>query len=726
MKIIRFLFRRPVVLLTAVCILSLVIIDRAGYFSRPPKGDPAYFASAEQVLVEGTVLSPPQAKNTRFLAEIGVTRVNNSEARGTLLLTYGNPGGKLATGDTVRFKARIRRPQAGKNPGVFDYSSYLARRGIYATASVKQLERTGHKDPNFLYRAALALSSDISAKIRASLPEREADVLAKMLIGGNSAISREDRDKFSNAGVMHILVVSGLNVAYIAAFFWFIFRLAGIPHNLTGLMTLPFILLYVLATGGNPPVVRAGVMAAFVILSLALARAPEIPQSLCLAALAILAVNPQALFTPSFQLSFAATLGIVFLYKPLMAPFSGLPTAARWLLATAAVTVAAQLAVSPLLAYYFNKLSVIGLLSNIVIVPLAGVITITGLALYLSFYALPFASPLAAEVNYRLVHLVLALVDRFSAFKFSTVSVPSPSFTALAAYYSAILAVLAWPVMKRAARISAVAAVCVLTAAAFYTEMPAGKVFVTFLDVGESDCAHIAFPDGSNWLIDCGSGVYEGFDAGERIISPYLISKGISEIDNIVITHPHFEHFSGAAAVLKAFKVNEVSLNEDISGEREFTELLALAKEKDIPVRRLKAGGRFVLGGAEISVLSPSALSDSAEDNSLVLLLKRGAQGILFTGDIGREAENRAAAALKGAEITAVQLPRHGKSKDSSRLLSVLRPEYAIISSRAEVNPVRNGSWRGKFLSTGRDGAVTIELSGDEARVITHLSRERN
>ena len=725
--ILEFIKHRPFIFITLLYAAILIILDYTGFFSSPPKNNIGHYISNEPALIEGRLISPPEQKTNRIVIELETKKVNGAEASGRLLLTIRaseeNSECSLVPGDIIRFRAKLKKPLHSQNPGGFDYAQYLQRRNIYAIASaaLNAVKKTGHEKPGVFSRIARAASNDISRKIRANIPEREADVLGKMLIGDRTAISQEDREKFTNAGVMHILVVSGLNVAYVAAFFWFVFRIFGTPAKTAGLLTIPFIFLYVLATGANPPIVRAGVMACFIILSLSLARDANVFQSLALAAFTILIINPQSLFTASFQLSFAATAGIVLLYAPLSSPFRRLPAPLRWLCNTAAVTVAAQLAVSPLLAYYFSKLSLIGLLSNILIVPLAGLITLTGLAFYISFYIAPWVTAALAFTNYHLVHFILMLVDYFASMKYAVVNIAAPSLLTVFAYYFALAVILAFNRLSKITKTAAVLTALALAGFSVHDTIPNGRLRVTFLAVGYADAIHIAFPNGKNWLVDCGSGIYDGFDAGEKIITPYLRSKGINTLDKIMLTHPHLQHFSGTKAVLNNFRVRSLAICPEPSTEAEYIELLGLLKGRNVPIQTLWAGYSFIEGGVTVKVISPAALSDDNEGNCIALLVSYVSQSMLLTSDISNETERALVKKYPNIKADIVQVPAHGRFRTSYPLLLSIRPEYAIISTGSQDAKLIPQ----KAFSTAKDGAVTFTLTKDKISVTTHTERTK-
>src|SRR5439155_6282953 len=260
-----------------------------------------------------------------------------------------------------------------RNPGTFDYAEHLKREDIRVTATARadRLTPVDHPAPPWPERIKRASVAAISQ----ALPRASAALLAGLLLGERTALPPELDEGFRRAGVYHVLAVSGFNVVLLAAAVLALCRLARVGRRVSAVAAIVVVVGFAAVVGPEPSVLRAVVMAVLVLAALLLEREASVTNSLALAALAILAVRPGDLFDPGFQLSFAATLGIV------VAP---LPRGA--VLGALGVSTAAQLAVLPVTLAHFNQLSTIGVVANLGVVPLAGAATIVGLvAVSLSF-----------------------------------------------------------------------------------------------------------------------------------------------------------------------------------------------------------------------------------------------------------------------------------------------------------------------------------------------------
>ncbi|MHB9155332.1 MAG: DNA internalization-related competence protein ComEC/Rec2 [Endomicrobiales bacterium] len=714
MRVLSLIKKRPLIVLTLCYACLLIALDQSGFFARPR---PPY-VPAEEAEIRAAVLDAPETREGRARFPVRILSVNGQATDGKALVTGYGPQGNVAPGDVLLIEGAVKEAPGDRNPGGFDYAAYLGRQGISALVYASSIEAAGSNDLPFYRAIAFRIRKNILDTLSSSLPATEAGVLAPMLVGEKSGLSGEMKAAFTDAGVMHVLVVSGLNVAYCSALFLWLFRFCGLSRRRAALLSIPFILLYMLITGANPPVVRASVMALFVILSLALAREPLIYQSLGLAALVILVFDPQALFTPSFQLSFAATIGIVYLSPILMKPFAWLPAWIRYPVGgTFAVSLAAQLAVIPLTAYYFNKISLAGILSNLVIVPLVGLITLAGFFLYAAHFISPLLTHLASGAAYFLLHLLLALVSFFSQLPASTLHVATPPAFFIALYYGALWGVFGLGRFAAAPWLAAgsLAAFSLSAFISFYAAKDTLRV--SFLDVGNADAIHLRFPDGRHWLIDAGGGLSSAEETGRRVVCPYLWSRGVRRLDKVVLTHPHYPHYGGLEPVLENFPVGEVVVNPDVSTEPEFVRFCETAKDRKIPLRETWAGDVFVVGNSTVSVLWPAVLSSRKDENCLVLLLEYCGKRVLLTSDLGEEAERSLLASGQDLAASALVLPNHGRNTVSEKFISAVNPAVFVLSGRKTRAPRAAETAGGEVFSTGACGTVTLALDNKTMRV---------
>gem|GEM_PF-6222377 len=361
----------------------------------------------------------------------------------------------LAKGARVKLRGYFRQPRSARNPGEFDYRAYLLTRGIRRTFRAAR----GRDDPSAqdaeppvkITSPAGAINSlaDAGATLRAvaeHVPDEDsAALLSRMLIGESSDGTDGDedlerfaslRENFALAGVAHVLVISGLHVGYVAAIFWFIFRLSGLSKTNAGALALPFIWIYALAAGGTTPVIRAAVMATSLMLSAGIGRGYDSYQALGLASIVTLSANPADLFSAGFQLSYAATFGIIHFskYTPSFVKISN--RAAAWVAGIIWMSFSAQLFTTPLVSSYFGRFSTVAFISNLAVIPAAGIALGAGIAAVIFDFIFRPAAAFCGLIASVALTSASAAVNFLSHIPNASIPVASPGMVSSIAWYS--------------------------------------------------------------------------------------------------------------------------------------------------------------------------------------------------------------------------------------------------------------------------------------------------
>src|SRR5262249_32698806 len=360
-------------------------------------------------------------------------------------------------------------------------------------------------------------------------------------------------DAFRRAGVYHVLAVSGFNVAILASAVFVALTFIGVGRRITAVVAMLVVVGFAFVVGAQPSVVRATIMPVLVLLALLLDREASVLNSLALAAIVVLALRPGDLHDPGFQLSFAATAGLVLA-----------PSPRGWLLGAVAVSLAAQLAVLPITLSHFNQVSTLGVLANLVVVPLAGLAPVIGIV----GVAISFASGAAAAVAFDAVWPVLialrAVAGRVAAIPGAIVHLPAPSWPAIASYVAALGLALAWWRRRLehpgAWRVGGGAVAALMVAAAMeawpIVRPGGGRLRVTVLEVGQGDAIVVELPDRRAVLIDAGPGGAMRLDAGERVVAPHLWNRGVMRLASVMTTHADQDHAGGVAAITRLFAID--------------------------------------------------------------------------------------------------------------------------------------------------------------------------
>ncbi len=663
-------------------------------------------------------------------------------------LSTGAPARWLG-GERLLLDARLKPLEGAANWGEQDRAPALARNAVAFTGSFEPgravLLAPAPRWRAGLHAGRLALQRDVT---RLAPSAQSAALFLTLAAGLRASLGEALEETFARSGLAHVLSVSGLHVAALAFGLLAALRLllvrswAGARtfdvRRLAAPLSIPLLWAYVLYTGAAPPAVRSAVMTSLLLVGMALWRRSDGLNALAVAALGVLVLDPASLADLSLQLSFLAVAALILLAPalrealPLAAPE---PTTSNWrhrlgrlregtlqTLCASAAVIAASL---PLIASTFHRLSLAGLLANIVALPLCGLLTgaAAGSAGLHVIHPL-LARPLILAGVWGSQALV-ALADAFAALPFAAVEVPSFSVAATLLYAAGLGC---FALGRGRARLGALAAPLAI-AWAWAPGWPSRELTVTFLAVGHGD-AIVVSSRGAHALID-GGGVPGGTDTGRRFVLPYLREQGVRELTLAALSHPHPDHALGLASALEALPVQRLWVPRG-AGEGSLLSLVrsaakgAAQEEVDVGHPPLQ------LGDAQLEVLGPPqdrALLEGVNDRSLVLRLRHGEVTFLLTGDLEEAGEE----ALEVGEVTVVKAPHHGSRTSSGpAFIARTRPAYVVFCvgrrnrfgfPHAEVVE-RYQTAGARCLRTDVNGAVRFYSDGTNVRVETFLPPE--
>ena len=699
------------------------------------------------------------------------------------LLVYFREPVPLHYGDHLELRGTLRRPQGQRNPGGFDYRSYLARRqvfGILYPDRGLEIGRTGQSGFPLL-RWTESLRRRVEGVVDTAYKKHpdHVEILKGMLLGKRGGIEESTIAAFRNSGSLHILAVSGLHVGLIAGVFFLCF--SRLPAKITCTLTILAVILYACIVGFRPSVFRASMMVTLFLIGSIIDRDVDRFNLLAVAALILLLINPVQLWDIGFQLSFAAVASILYFmpkwenfirdvlpdwidHPRIQEDISLFHYAAgkglQWLLLGFGVTLAAQLGTVLFIAGSFYRLYPLGIIAGPFVVVLATpIVSLALITVILGAIWLPLAIPLA-YVNHIIIFVLLQIIEFFGSQEWSVVKTAPPTLGWVIVFFAGCMAIVywrwVWQERKKAVLIGMTVVVIWVWDAALRED--GNLLEVTFLDVRQGDAAFVKFPDGKTMLIDGGRSLlfayrgnyrieprdgkdvkFLGFDTGERILSPFLSYEGIGKLDLIVLSHPDNDHGGGLYHILHEFGADRVlgvpHLDLPPMTHRVLHELI---DEKGIPHELGYAGEIDLTSTAKLELLHPfdkesTNLRDrDVNDDSLVLKLSYGEVDILFTGDIERRAEMRLVESGMNLEAEILKVPHHGsKTSSSPEFLSLVRPKYGVFSLSAR-NPYkfpprqilrRYRNFGCKVLRTDELGAITLKTDGSRCWITHHANR---
>ena len=641
------------------------------------------------VTVDADSISPGDARQTAG----GAGRITPIKGRIQIRVSNGiDPGGY---GDRVRIAGRLRSPQPARNPGGFDARTYYASRGVHALVSVRNASNytvtLRNQSASWQSVVIEPVRQSINRSIDLTMRGDSAALLKGILLGQRRQLPEELLDTFTTIGLAHILAVSGLHVGLITLVVYTLLFVLRLPKNIVVAGTLGILVLYAFITNLTPSVIRATIMAGLFLVGRRLDRQTDTVNILAVAAIVILLIWPSSLFDLSFQLSFLATYAIITGYPRLKKLLPDRLSRsekwwARWLRDGLLVTISAQLGTLPVVAGTFHQVSWIAPVANLFIGPMVFLNTTFGVLAALAGPLYIEIARLFSAVNALALYGMILVSKALSSIPTALVQVPSPSGLVFASFYATGLLLLWSPfgLARNRARYGLMALTVILF---FYGLLPGRALEITVLDVGQGDAIFIACPNGRTLLVD-GGPRSPAYDAGARVIVPFLRAKGHRRVDTMIVTHPHLDHYGGLSAVAEAVEVGEVLSSGITSESASYRAWRETVKRRGIPYRTVARGDTLAaLGGMRGEFLHPDpffvagASKAHANDVSVVLRLSHGEFSMLLTGDIEEKGEYAAAGRPTELRSTVLKSPHHGSITSSgSVFLNAVDPEAVAVS----------------------------------------------
>jgi len=719
---------KKTLIVAGLCLLALFGGGLRFPSSLPPVDEHSlcFYNDKGIVEIQGMVAEEPDIRDRLCLLTFTASEVTvngeRGEVSGTALIQAPRyPAYRY--GDVLKITGKLETPEPFDN---FDYKSYLERQGIYSVIYYPGVEvlgcGQGLKPLQWIY----SLRERLSASLARALPEPQCSLAQGILLGLRGNIPDSLNQAFSRTGTAHILAISGLHMSIIIAMLLSLSILVfGRQRSIYIWLTLTLIWLYALLAGMNPPVIRAAIMGSLFLIAEYLGRQGSAIIALAFAAAVMVGIQPHVLWSVSFQLSFLAMAGLVLFYpyfqawgrKRVAAIFGGreaLAATGNIIVDGFAATLAAIVAVAPLIAYNFGVVSLVGLPATFFsLLALPFIIVTAALVAFVGLFAL-----LAAQILGWLAWLFLSyfvfLVQGFDALPYSSLEVATISTWHIWGYYAILAGVIAslnyrnqladfssrlTSGIRKVAQgipkprlgfsmkwlVLPLLVVAILVWSVALTT-PDDKLHVSFLDVGQGDAILIQTPNGQNILIDGGP-------------DPQKINLELSKklpfwdrtIDLVVCTQPQADHVTGLVEVLQRYKVKQV-LDPGIPYETSiYQEWLRLIEHKGIEHNVARAGQEIDLGnGINLEVLNPpeslfEGTSHDVDNNGVVLRLSWGQLSFLFTADIREEVEFELIGQRANLKSTVLKVAHHGsKTSTTSQLLAAVAPEVAVISVGAD------------------------------------------
>lgn len=459
----------------------------------------------------------------------------------------------LEYGDKVELEGEYKKPAKKRNYGGYDDEQYLKTLKIVGRMKVAQVKVLEKKQLNPILQLANEMKLKMEQKIENTFEQEKASILKGLLIGDSTQIQEEVKQDFQTLNISHILAISGMHISYLILGTQMLFKKI-LGKKKTKIVTILFLIFYMIITRFSPSVVRAVVMGVITIGGGILNRKSDLANAIAISLLITLVYNPFLILNIGLQLSYLGTIGIIIFHPTILKILHFIPF--KKIREMMAVTLSAQITLLPILLYHFNSIGIYFLISNLLVSIVIGPILLFGfLSLFLKVIAIP--------VNVGLSYLLF--IAKWSELPFSKIYVATPNRISIILYLVSIVIGNQIYKIYHDNQITSTAKRLKNLIALFYYRFKIQKkynlkyfmmIFIIiisfsflpkplklyFVDVGQGDCSFIVTPQNKTILIDGGGNLRDEFDVGKKILIPYLLDKGYTTIDYIIISHVDQDH----------------------------------------------------------------------------------------------------------------------------------------------------------------------------------------
>ena len=655
-----------------------------------------YVVPKNNITLEGKVISLLETNKedkTRFYFSVdkintGYKELNNLKSK--TIVTLIEPKevySKIQIGDTLKLKGNLRAPQQAANPNEFNYKSYLGNMNTFSAMFVQKDNFEIIKKPDEIWWKFLqkinTQRNQIIEKHAKVLKSPYLELLGGVIFGDDAITPTDDlKESFRISGLLHLLAASGLNVGIIFGIWFFIGNLIKINYRTNIIIGSVLILIYTCMTGFSPSIMRATLMIEFVLFGKLLDRKADGLALISFVCFLMLLYNPSWICHIGFQLSFLVTTGLIITMPPITEWCKKFNKFCQVLINSAAVPIVAQLWVLPVQMFYFNTFSMYSVLANILVLPFITVVSFTGFIS--SIIALiPFIPDgiinLCDKILYPFLIITVKISDLISNLPNANLTTIQPDILQVLLYYIFILVITNFLISEnKNKKVLYLGGFIFILLCVSFIKIPDKKLHLTFFSVKNADSCLVKTPQNHYFVIDTGKKSFSGnYSNGEGIIAKYLLSKGITKIDFVILSHLDNDHIGGTVGLLKKIKVKKVFVNSDIPTSQTSEELFAYIKAQKIPYEIVKNNSvLYEEDKFKISAYLNKSIDEN--ENSIINLLEYKDFNALFMGDAGIQGFQ----VVPSNKINVLKLGHHGaKDTINKAVITKIKPDTVIVST---------------------------------------------
>lgn len=719
------------IIISSIISNTIIIIQNKRYENKYKDGD--------QILGKAIVISNVQEKEYSNMYKIKLLKNGDK-----FYLKLNKKQSKLQYGEEIELKGEFIEPQTARNKGGFNYKKYLKTLKIYGTINAEKVVILEKNRINPILKFSNNIHIKIEEQIEKYLDEKQAGILKGILLGDSKKVEEKIQENFRISNISHVLAVSGMHVNYIILGMNFLLKpLFG--KRRTRKITIIFLVFYMFITGFSASIVRAGVMGIIIILGKLIHRKEDTWTSISISLLILLINNPFSILNISLQLSFAGTMGLVLFNKKIPGIFS--------------ITLCAQIMIFPIMIYHFNIFGTYFLITNLLAGIIIGPIIVIGiLGIFSSIFSFTMAKILFFIVKVSVE--ILILISKFSELSMAKIYLPTPRIWQIIIYYITVffiksiyevysekkptatfirvknlLALAKYKFRKNKRKnIKKIMSILMILLVTFtIIKKQCNTLNINFVDIGQGDSCFIITPKKKTILVDGGGSQSKEFDVGKSTLLPYILNKGYTQLDYIVISHFDYDHVGGILYIMQEIKVKNIIIGKQFEDSKNYEKFVNLVQQKDIKVRIVEAGEDIKIEkNLNFNVVWPNSKSqisdNSINNNSLVFKMKYKKFSMLFTGDIEEIAEKKILQTcnVKNLESLVLKVPHHGsKTSSSQEFLDAVRPKIALIGvgknnkfgHPSDITLEKFKMYDTKVYRTDQKGEITLKTDGNKIKI---------
>lgn len=599
-------------------------------------------------------------------------------------------------GDKVFVKGRLEEIPLPANLGQFNERVYNYARGIkwyQSGESVQVLE----KNFNLFLKWQNKIKEMWIKGISKVVPEDKIGFFESVLLGEKRNLDSSQKILFQIMGCSHILAISGLHLSIMGGGLLKILQRLSVPFWAAGSISMIAMILYGGLTGSGAAVMRAAIMFSVWIGALIWKRTYDFLSSAALACILLLIKSPLYLYDSSFLLSFGAILGLglvqpAFFSKKMQRGKKTLGEKTKKLFMDGIKGgIAVWAVLLPMMMYFFYEISVFGIIINLLVLPTAGILLISGCAgSLLGMCGIISLGKFVTALALLILEAYISVGKIIQHIPFAMWITGKPALWKCVCYYMFLILLLCVKNCKKSSkrRKTFWSGIWIASLLLLCVKLPWEIRDITFLDVGQGDCICIHTGNRSCFLIDGGSSSVSG--VGKYRILPFLKACGIQEIKGIFVSHTDLDHISGIQEILESvarketqIKLERLFLSECEEKKEKLEELEKKGKKAGCKAVYIKKGTKIREGKVQLECLAPDRKDLECNEGSQAFCMTKGSLKVLFTGDIEGEGENELFQEIKarGEEYDVLKVAHHGsKNSTKEEFLEIVNPKASVIS----------------------------------------------